>query len=347
MEKKQALSYKDLTQILGVSRAQLDRVLHNREGVSEKTRAELLSKIEALGFFPNVTGKALAMQKKMTFGVILNADLTPEGSTIYPLIRRGMERAAEKMQKNGAKFIFTALEKGTVSEQIEKIHELIENECSVIALSCIEFTPEMVETIHSVTDSGVKIVFYYNTNTVQCVDNVHAFAVPSDNKAEGELAAKLMRKMLNGHGKVVLVSGMLQNLVHQKRIGNAVSYFNESCPDIQIEEVYSNVYPREMALRIAEQIKRDHSDADGIIISCGYNAEVVETLSQMEKHPRIITFDFTERAEHLLKAQSIDAVIGTNLKKVGFDTIMAVYHFMIDGSVDDFEVSPVIEVKMN
>ena len=54
------MTQEELARKIGVSRATLDRVINNREGVSAKKREEILAAIEELGYKPNISGKMLS-----------------------------------------------------------------------------------------------------------------------------------------------------------------------------------------------------------------------------------------------------------------------------------------------
>ena len=68
------MTLKELALEIGCSRATLDRVINNREGVGEERRKEILKQIEERGYRPNVVGKMLAIQHRTVIGVILCAD---------------------------------------------------------------------------------------------------------------------------------------------------------------------------------------------------------------------------------------------------------------------------------
>lgn len=59
-----AATIHDVAIAAGVSDGTVDRVIHNRSGVSEKTRRKVLEKIEELGFKPNVAASLLAFTGK-------------------------------------------------------------------------------------------------------------------------------------------------------------------------------------------------------------------------------------------------------------------------------------------
>ena len=60
-----------LAELCGVSRGTVDRALHGRGEVSEKTRERVLRMAASLGYKPNLIGRALSTGRTMTLGVIV------------------------------------------------------------------------------------------------------------------------------------------------------------------------------------------------------------------------------------------------------------------------------------
>lgn len=65
------ISSLELAQLCGVSQGTVDRALHNRTGVSEKTREHILAKAEEYGYMPNPTAReVLAGKTKLVVALI-------------------------------------------------------------------------------------------------------------------------------------------------------------------------------------------------------------------------------------------------------------------------------------
>ena len=62
---------KDIAQKAGVSLGTVDRVLHNRDGVSEKSRKKVLAIMEELGYEPNRYASALASNRTLSFACLI------------------------------------------------------------------------------------------------------------------------------------------------------------------------------------------------------------------------------------------------------------------------------------
>ena len=54
----------DVARLSGVSKGTVDRVLHDRGDVSEKTKQKVLKAIKEVGYKPNIFASILSMKKK-------------------------------------------------------------------------------------------------------------------------------------------------------------------------------------------------------------------------------------------------------------------------------------------
>ena len=92
MENKQKITIKDIARLTGLSKGTVDRVLHNREGVSKKSYAKVMKVIEDLGYEPNIYASLLAQNKERVVAVLLPRSNDGEfWELAEPGIIRGME----------------------------------------------------------------------------------------------------------------------------------------------------------------------------------------------------------------------------------------------------------------
>ena len=90
------IGIKELAKIANVSIGTIDRVLHNRPGVSEKTRSRVLAIIEQYNYKPNLLAKHLASQKGYKIAVLI-----PSGAVnpVWQPYAEGVRRATADMEK--------------------------------------------------------------------------------------------------------------------------------------------------------------------------------------------------------------------------------------------------------
>src|SRR5579875_1839861 len=89
-ESQKPQGIKEIADALGVSIGTVDRALHDRKGVSPKTRAKVLKMAEKLNYSPNVAARNLKLQRQLSIGVYLPRQI----ASYYDSLRDGIRFAA-------------------------------------------------------------------------------------------------------------------------------------------------------------------------------------------------------------------------------------------------------------
>lgn len=98
-----AVTLKSIAAVSGVSIGTVDRVLHNRGGVSEETKVQVRKAAADLGYKSNIIGKALVTQRNpLKIGVIINAR---EFNYFAAEVWRGVEAGSEEIESFGVSVI--------------------------------------------------------------------------------------------------------------------------------------------------------------------------------------------------------------------------------------------------
>ena len=101
METKKT-TIKDIARLTGLSKGTVDRVLHNREGVSKKSYAKVMEVIKNMGYEPNVYASLLAQKKVRTIVVLLPKY---EPGEFWELTEEGIAESAESAGNLGVKVV--------------------------------------------------------------------------------------------------------------------------------------------------------------------------------------------------------------------------------------------------
>ena len=85
------ITVKDIARLSGVSKGTVDRVLHNREGVSKKSYAKVMKVVRESGYEPNVYASLLARHEERIIAVLMPS--SSEGD-YWSLIAEGIAKTA-------------------------------------------------------------------------------------------------------------------------------------------------------------------------------------------------------------------------------------------------------------
>lgn len=330
------MTQEELASRIGVSRATLDRVMNNREGVGAKKRQEVLAAIKELGYKPNITGKMLSMQNRTSIGIIIGADKTPEDGRVFEIIYQSMLKCSEGLKTSGVRFVYRRMVSGEVEEQIRIIEEMAGEGMKGIALAFRKRTKELYDTIEKYQKKGIQFVPYFNTLVGPDTDLKFQCYLETDQVREGRIAASLLARFIGGKGKVALISGLEENYAHQLRVDSAYGLLNDKYSEIDVLPIYRNCYPETEAKKLCREILTENPDLRGMIVSCGFFGAITSCIEEMGKKDQIsvILFDITKKAKEDLGNDRCDAIIGIDLKRLGYNTIKVIYELVFRNEVD-------------
>ena len=94
IESDKTATMEQVARAAGVSIGTVDRVLHHREGVSEKTRKKVFDVINEIGYKPNIYASILSRRKDFTIVAIIPYFQTGE---YWELVYNGITRAVKQV----------------------------------------------------------------------------------------------------------------------------------------------------------------------------------------------------------------------------------------------------------
>src|SRR5262245_11545040 len=92
---------RDIAESLGVSIGTVDRALHDRPGINQKTRTRILEQAKAMGYRPNLAARFLSSRKQLKVGVNLPAEI----ASFFDLVRDGVLEAVGAVETSDVKLV--------------------------------------------------------------------------------------------------------------------------------------------------------------------------------------------------------------------------------------------------
>ena len=145
-----------IAEMANVSRGTVDKVLHNRPGVSDAVRERVKRVAEELHYVPNMIGKALATCKKQRVIAVI---LTMEDNPFIVELKKGVIKAYEEIRDYGFVLDIRAMKTNEPAELAAILHELLENGVDAIALPTFEGEGVRCE-IQNAYDKGIPVVTF-------------------------------------------------------------------------------------------------------------------------------------------------------------------------------------------
>lgn len=318
-----SVTINEIAKLANVSRATVDKVIHNRPGVKKETRDRVQAIIENVDYHPNLIGKALVLSKNpIKIGVIL----TPEYNPFIQVLLSGIKKAQKEYLSFGFEVVVKML---TTLEPAELISILIELEnLNIAGLALLPIdSPQVVKKINQMQHNGVQLLTFNSP-----LEEIHGFRYVGQNHVKaGSVAAGLMEKLLPSGGKVGVIISSKTLSCHPDRLRGFQERLGERDNGITIVDVKENQDKKEEAFRIALSYLNKYPDLSGFYLSGSGSDGVRNALAvaNVTRPVKIISHDLVPETEALLKEGIIDFVISQNAKEQGYQIVKQLFDYLI------------------
>ena len=340
---------KEIAKELGVSVGTLDRALHDRYGIRQKTKERVLERIEELGYKPDRTAQMLSKRyNRKTIGVIL----LKEPAFYWDAMRVGIATAAKELADYGIDVVYRDI--NVVYKDVHEadldygnaLDELTEGG-AIDALAIKPFSyPQLLNRLKSVHETGIPIAAI--NDYMEEIDFL--FYVGPHPRLSGRLAASLLCERLNrSDGILLLKYNTPVSKDYNERYIGFMEYIEENCPDIRvIERVYELCdylssgylsYSDYMELKIRpviEELILSSGGFLGMYILDGATLPVVADIKK--KNPilrsmRLVGHELNSAASESITDGTIDAIVYQDPYAQGYYAIRALGRYLTDGTV--------------
>ena len=333
------VTLKQIAEMTGVHRSTVDKVLHDRDGVSDEVRHRVKKIIKELGYKPNIIGKALACQNKpLVIAVLLvKVDAVEE-------LKAGIEEAYSEYKNFGLEIEYYLTNNFDEAEQLNTINLLKNKKISGLIISPIHAI-NVKNAINEMVDRGIPVV----TINSDIPESKRMCFVGQDMLMAGKVAGELMGEILNGHGKVAIITGSGNLLCSSERQKGFEKIISEKYPDINIVETIETYEQRIVAFQKTLSLLKNVENIKGIYITCGSVSEVGKAVRLMnkDKEIKIISFDLYPEIVELVKEGVINFTIGQDLFAQGFKAVKVFFEYLFfDKSPETEHIKTSIDIRL-
>jgi len=307
-----SITFKELAEICGVSRATVDRVIHNRGKVAPEVEQRIREAAKQYSFQPNQVGKALARARNpIKIGVLVH--LTRIES--FQVLLEGIYAGQKELRDLGSEVIIKEQRDFDAREQLRLLNELIAQGVNGIALSPAQ-SDHLCDRLNYLSQSGIPVVTF-NTELEGLARLCH---VGVDNVQGGRIGAYLMSLLLHGNGgKILAISG------HQTQQSNyqRVDGFRRECAscfqNIELAAVRMNADENKQSYEITMAAVREIPDLAGVYMISGGAEGTCRALedSGLAGKIQLIAHDLVSETKRYLEKGVIQLVIDQDAHSQG------------------------------
>lgn len=343
------LGIKDLAKLAQVSIGTVDRVLHNRIGVSPATKEKVLKIVEETGYKKNMMASRL---KLASIKVIKIAVLVPDGakeSSYWNLPVSGVESAAEELRELGVTtqfFYFELLNPSTFSDIINSIIE--ERFDGLVTVPF--FAKESNVLLEKAKAKNLPVVFIDAERHL----NLPANYIKQNSINAGLVAARLLHGLCGDSADYIVVNiinkrgKQINNL--QREVGFR-TYFAENLKQKKIS-INAIDHPMINRLDLSQEIRDllNNDKPKGIFVTNSRAFIIPKLLKEYNiKHAKLVGFDLNPKNIAFLESGDIDFLINQKPEFQGYSAIKGLYKYLTeqDNSMLNLEIPIEIVVKEN
>ncbi len=305
-ESGEIMTIKELSQILSVSPGTIDRVIHNRGRVSDKTATRVRECLEKYNYVANTNGQALAtIRKKHSVAVITCT------KNIYfdKIMQKGLTDNYNILTSLGVEIHNLGYSVRTEDE----ISKLLQKAISLNVDALIINTPSFDKVnglLKQLKEKGCFIVAL-NNKLPESIQNVF---IGHDNFSSARTAMQLLLSQLPKHSSVLVIAGDKDEPTHVERLNGVMSYYSEYGKDYELLDTIT-LSLKEPLKDMKNRLKStcNSRKIDGVLILSLFNHLPQSILSyQNSKNAIIGAFDLTTENIDLLLNGSISFILEQN-----------------------------------
>lgn len=306
-----SITIKEIAEMAGVHRSTVDKVIHNRPGVSDPVRMRVQKILDECNYQANPIGKALKMQeRRLRVKVILL-----EVDALRFLIN-GIEDELKKYNSFQIELDYVTIPYTEMEKQAQVLWTCIDEQIDGIILSPIN-GEAIVGGIDACTQAGIPVI----TVNTDIKGSQRLCFIGQDGFKAGRVAGRLMGEFLQGKGKVAVFTSDGDN--HQSfpfgtREGGFKEIVSSKYPEIEVLPAIHTQERAQIIRRETRKLCETEPDLAGIFITCGSVKAVGDVLDEYERrNVKLVCFENYPEIVELIQNDIVTATLDSEIEEQG------------------------------
>ena len=325
------ITIKDIAKEAKVSEGTVDRVIHNRGGVSIKTEAKIRKILEHHNFSVNPVASALAMKNKYNISVLIpeynDSDLFWESPYL------GIQKAADDVKSFGVRVTTFTFNQYDPLSYFNAFKVLLETKPTAVIM-----VPNFSNETSKIVDQLeiLKIPYLFLNIDINGFNNL-AY-VGQDSYTAGYIAGKLMY-FSNPNPTEFLIIQSRHNITNNNAVSNRIEGFkdyflknniNSKTQTLKIENLNNSLETKEI---INTYIKA-HSEIKGVFVPSSRIYIVVDCLIDNHlKKLELIGFDNTPQNTDCLLNDAVSFLISQKPFDQGYESLRLLADYLLHNTI--------------
>ncbi|CAL1517690.1 LacI family DNA-binding transcriptional regulator [Chitinophaga sp. MM2321] len=324
-EAEQPLGVKEIARRANVAIATVDRVIHNRPGVSQKTKSKIESIIKELNYQPNILAQRLASRNVLRL-VTLLPEVSSAETDFWTLPVAGIKKAEEEIKQFGVKVDKYFFDLNDRKSFVKIAKQLLKEPIDGILLAP-SFIEESTSFIRACSKQNIPYVFINSD-----LPNQESLCyIGPDLFHSGYQAGQLINFCTTRNSRVLVlnISREIEDHHHLLRKEEGLrAYFKETkrpVVKVDIRQTDQHSIEKELA-----RVMKQYADIRAVFVTNSRVSAVSRYLEKTGKHDLLlIGYDFTHDNVISLDQGHIDFLICQQPQEQGYRGVMALYQRLV------------------
>lgn len=317
---------KDIARLAQVSPGTVDRVIHNRGEVSEKTREKIEQIVQELNYQPDILARVLASKKSFHFSVLMPVSVNENDFWNSPSI--GIDKAVDEIAPFGVEVKRYLFDQFELTSFINKSRQILDDNPDAILFAPV-FPAESIEFINECRAREIPLMLF-NSNLEEADEMLY---IGQNALQSGYLAAKLIHYGMPEDSSILIVNiaGRKDNHNHilRRERGFRKYFANNS-------GIRSNILTVDCMLEkhncLAQQFDSalERTRARSVFVTNSRVNMVADHLksTSMQKI-NLVGYDLLPQNVEALKGGLIDFLISQKPEEQGYKGIMTLFNKLV------------------
>lgn len=315
-----------IADMAGVSRATVDKVIHNRPGVSHVVREKIKNLILETNYQPIHIHTLQNNTAQVKIAVIM-----PELQEYFMHnIKAGMDASYLEYKPSGFEVDYYYCNSYDPQSLIAILQHLKNTPIDGIALRGISHE-KIYDLISDFADNNIPTF----TFDADLPESRRISFVGEDLYMTGRIGASLLCKSIGYEGQIAVLVGGINVTTSTKRLQGFRSYIEEFAPKVQIVAIEETLTQQMITYQKTTQLLNRFPNLKGMWNAVGHSEQMAQAVIDADKKQkvRLGSLIFTPEIMRLIKEGVIDHTIGLTPYKMGKIVIKLLYEYIISNIV--------------
>ena len=298
-----SVTLKQIADMAGVHKSTVDKVIHDRPGVSEAKREQIRALLEQYGYESNPLAKALNYQKKkLTVGILL------AHTAASAALRRGIERVRQDFASFNIALDLRETESADTEQQAACLREFRESGAAGV-IACTADNEAVQTALCALHDADIPLILVHSApKNVPCLCRIE-----QDVQQAGRTAARMLRLLLGGSGRVGVLRTPGGVTPQEQSLADAL---DENLPLAVAAETKPS--PKLAYMNTRALLSRCPG-LDALVILCGCVPEVCRAIHDANPaaRPALLCFENSPEIAALLRSGAVACAVSCDAAEQG------------------------------